>query len=70
MQHRWFNHGIMLNDLLVHNRSWAANKVKDDPGYFKRLAALQRPKYLWIGCSESESHITHHSAILKPNYKV
>lgn len=26
---------------------------RDDPGFFGRLAALQRPEYLWIGCSDS-----------------
>ena len=43
----------MLSDLLTHNREWAHRKVQTDPDYFKRLANLQKPKYLWIGCSDS-----------------
>jgi carbonic anhydrase len=43
----------MLADLLEHNRRWADDRVRQDPDYFHRLAALQRPEYLWIGCSDS-----------------
>ncbi|MGE0311652.1 MAG: carbonic anhydrase [Lautropia sp.] len=43
----------MLADLFVHNRRWAEARQRDDPRYFARLAALQRPEYLWIGCSDS-----------------
>ena len=39
--------------LLKENKLWAANKVADDPQYFKRLADLQTPEFLWIGCSDS-----------------
>ncbi|HEX7903039.1 MAG TPA: carbonic anhydrase [Chitinophagaceae bacterium] len=39
--------------LLKDNKSWAAKKVSDDPGYFDRLAHLQTPEFLWIGCSDS-----------------
>ena len=27
--------------------------VRQDPDFFQRLAAQQRPEYLWIGCSDS-----------------
>ncbi|MDB4224418.1 carbonic anhydrase [Granulosicoccus sp.] len=43
----------MINALLEHNRKWAADKQSADPDYFQRLASLQRPDYLWIGCSDS-----------------
>ena len=43
----------MLADLLNHNLLWAAAKTREDPAYFKRLSALQKPEYLWIGCSDS-----------------
>lgn len=43
----------MLEDLLKHNRQWAAEREAADPRYFKRLASLQEPDYLWIGCSDS-----------------
>ena len=39
--------------LLLENKAWAAEKVNDDPAYFSRLANLQVPEFLWIGCSDS-----------------
>ena len=39
--------------LLLENKAWAAEKVQDDPEYFERLAKLQKPEFLWIGCSDS-----------------
>jgi carbonic anhydrase len=43
----------MLNNLLEHNARWARQRNEEDPEYFRRLAAIQRPEYLWIGCSDS-----------------
>ncbi len=39
--------------LLLENKAWAAEKVEDDPEYFNRLADIQKPEFLWIGCSDS-----------------
>lgn len=39
--------------LLLENKAWAREKVEDDPQYFNRLAHLQTPEFLWIGCSDS-----------------
>ena len=39
--------------LLLKNKAWAAEKVEDDPNFFKRLSNLQTPEFLWIGCSDS-----------------
>jgi carbonic anhydrase len=39
--------------LLLENRAWATEKVSDDPEFFNRLAHLQTPEFLWIGCSDS-----------------
>jgi carbonic anhydrase len=39
--------------LLLENKAWAAEKLADDPDYFNRLADIQRPDFLWIGCSDS-----------------
>jgi carbonic anhydrase len=39
--------------LLLENKAWAAEKVSDDPDFFNRLANLQTPDFLWIGCSDS-----------------
>src|SRR5437868_1944143 len=39
--------------LLLENKAWAAEKMQDDPEFFKRLSHLQTPEFLWIGCSDS-----------------
>lgn len=39
--------------LLLENKAWASEKVYDDPDYFNRLANVQTPEFLWIGCSDS-----------------
>ncbi len=39
--------------LLENNAIWAANREKATPGFFKQLSAQQKPKYMWIGCSDS-----------------
>jgi carbonic anhydrase len=39
--------------LLLENKAWAAEKVQDDKDYFNRLADVQTPEFLWIGCSDS-----------------
>jgi carbonic anhydrase len=43
----------MLDHLKANNRNWAARKIADDPGFFKRLTGQQAPEFLWIGCSDS-----------------
>jgi carbonic anhydrase len=42
-----------LPHLFDNNRAWAAELTRGDPAYFERLAGLQAPDYLWIGCSDS-----------------
>lgn len=42
-----------IQSLFDHNREWAAQIEKDDPGFFARLSAQQAPEFLWIGCSDS-----------------
>ncbi len=39
--------------LLLENKAWAREKMEDDDQYFERLAHLQTPEFLWIGCSDS-----------------
>lgn len=39
--------------LLSENKRWAAEKLENDPDFFVRLAHLQAPEFLWIGCSDS-----------------
>lgn len=43
----------MIEELFANNRAWAAEKTQADPSYFHDLSAIQRPDYLWIGCSDS-----------------
>lgn len=42
-----------VTTLLDNNRKWAAQRVKNDPHFFTRLAGQQDPAYLWVGCSDS-----------------
>ena len=39
--------------LLLNNKAWAADTVQRDPEFFHRLENVQRPEFLWIGCSDS-----------------
>jgi len=39
--------------LLENNKAWARQVEIENPGFFKRLKRQQRPRYLWIGCSDS-----------------
>lgn len=39
--------------LLLENKAWAGEQIKEDPEFFKRLSSLQTPQFLWIGCSDS-----------------
>ena len=39
--------------LLDHNRAWAARMELERPGFFTGLMAQQKPRYMWIGCSDS-----------------
>lgn len=43
----------LFEKLLLQNKAWAAEMVANNPNFFKNLAKLQRPNFLWIGCSDS-----------------
>jgi carbonic anhydrase len=43
----------ILQNLLDNNQAWAAQMVREQPGFFNQLKDQQSPKYLWIGCSDS-----------------
>jgi carbonic anhydrase len=52
-----------LRDVLENNRRWAERMRAQDPEFFERLAAIQAPQILWIGCSDSRvpaNQITGH----------
>lgn len=42
-----------ISQLLDQNRAWAARRTAADPQFFERLSSIQRPDYVWIGCSDS-----------------
>ncbi|HEY4061969.1 MAG TPA: carbonic anhydrase [Puia sp.] len=42
-----------IDRLLLENKAWAGEIKADDPEYFERLSHLQKPQFLWIGCSDS-----------------
>ena len=42
-----------LSHLFDFNRAWARQMQEVDPDYFNKLAKLQTPELLWIGCSDS-----------------
>jgi carbonic anhydrase len=39
--------------LLLENKAWASEHVRVDKDFFSRLANIQTPEFLWIGCSDS-----------------
>ena len=42
-----------IEELFVHNREWAQQMERERPGFFTTLMAQQKPRYMWIGCSDS-----------------
>ena len=44
---------VPLDRLLQNNRAWAAERLQRDPRFFSRLEQIQRPEFMWIGCSDS-----------------
>ena len=42
-----------LEKIFAANRDWAERVRAEDPQFFDKLAHLQAPEYLWIGCSDS-----------------
>ncbi len=39
--------------LLLQNKAWSEEKIQQDKDFFNRLSHQQKPKFLWIGCSDS-----------------
>ena len=42
-----------IEELLKRNKAWAERIKQEDPEFFDRLSKQQKPKFLWIGCSDS-----------------
>ncbi len=43
----------MPQHLIDGNREWVERMNREDPEFFSTLARGQKPRYLWIGCSDS-----------------
>jgi carbonic anhydrase len=41
------------HQLLLQNRAWVEQKSFEDKDFFNRLANVQKPEFLWIGCADS-----------------
>jgi len=39
--------------LVSQNRTWRDRKLKEDTTYFSKVGGPQKPKCIWIGCSDS-----------------
>ena len=44
---------MSIDKILKNNREWVAEMKAADPEFFNRLSKGQKPKYLFIGCSDS-----------------
>jgi len=42
-----------IDALLRNNRQWAERMTARDPEFFAALSRQQKPRHLWIGCSDS-----------------
>ena len=40
-------------ELLLQNKAWVEQKNLEQPDFFEKLAIVQTPKFLWIGCADS-----------------
>jgi len=42
----------ILDKLLDINRRWSKRMMEQQPDFFKRIAEVHEPEFLWIGCSD------------------
>lgn len=42
-----------VENLLLENKAWVAERMAVNPAYFSEMAKGQRPNFLWIGCADS-----------------
>lgn len=42
-----------IHELIESNQKWSDQAILENPEYFKKLAKNPKPKFLWIGCSDS-----------------
>lgn len=44
-----------FKNIFENNKKWIAEKLGEDADFFNKLAAGQKPEYLYIGCSDSRA---------------
>lgn len=44
---------LNIDDILSRNKKWAQGIKDKDPLYFQKLSQIQKPKFLYFGCSDS-----------------
>ena len=44
---------VHLEKILSNNKAWVQSRKNQDPDFFNRLGQVQKPKYLYFGCSDS-----------------
>lgn len=44
---------VDYNSIFEHNKKWAAEMKKENPGFFEKHFSSQNPDFLYIGCSDS-----------------
>ncbi|MCK8309399.1 carbonate dehydratase, partial [Erwinia amylovora] len=44
-----------ISTLISNTRQWSRLLKEEDPGFFERLSLAQKPRFLWIGCLNSQS---------------
>lgn len=42
-----------IERLIANNQAWSQQVKEDNPHFFTKLAESQRPRFLWISCSDS-----------------
>lgn len=42
-----------IKELIENNKIWSDSMNEKDPDFFKKLSQVQKPRFLWIGCSDS-----------------
>lgn len=42
-----------IEDLIANNHDWSTTMLKEDPDFFEKMSQPQKPRFLWIGCSDS-----------------
>ncbi|GAA3926324.1 carbonic anhydrase [Hymenobacter algoricola] len=42
-----------MEEIIANNRKWVETKLSEDSEFFNKMAKGQKPRYLFIGCSDS-----------------